>query len=345
MKLKHLFFFTPYYEQNRGNSTTAKRIVAGLTARGIKVTVFPYEEASWDEEWAKRFAAADLFHILHLRRFAEWRKYKEGLAFLQPYVLTSGGTDVNEDLKNREAAKLIQSVTNQSCAITVFSEDGRSKLLHAYPELAERIYVIPQSAWLPDPSHEPQIPIHPGWPKLLLPAGLRPVKDVFYIWDELTRMREKWPELSFTIIGAALDDKLLAEVEWRRQKYDWFHYIQEVPLACMRSIYEQFDLVLNLSKSEGQPMALLEAMALGKPVVARRNPGNESILTDRETGLLFEQPEQFPALVEQLLEDDGWRRQLSERARQFVETKHSLEQEIKAFLAVYDHCLQRADRK
>ncbi|MET3504022.1 glycosyltransferase [Halalkalibacter oceani] len=340
MKLKHLFFFTPYYEQNRGNSTTAKRIVAGLVARGIKVTVFPYEEASWDEEWDERFAEADLYHILHLRRFAEWRKQRDGLEFLKPYVLTSGGTDVNEDLKNREAAKLIQSVTTQSCAITVFSEDGRSKLLHAYPELTERIYVIPQSAWLPDPDYEMQIPIHPGWPKLLLPAGLRPVKDVFYIWEELKRMREKWPELTFTIIGAALDEKLFAEVERRRQKYDWFHYIQEVPLACMRSVYEQFDLVLNLSKSEGQPMALLEAMAFGKPVVARRNPGNESIIVDGETGVLFDQPGQFPALIEQVLERDEWRRQLTERARLFVEAKHSVEQEIAALLAVYDHCLQ-----
>src|SRR6185295_10394351 len=46
------------------------------------------------------------------------------------------------------------------------------------------------------------------------------------------------------------------------------------------------DLSLHFSASEGQPWAVLEALAQGIPTIATRLPGVASALTDGETGML-----------------------------------------------------------
>lgn len=343
IKDKKILFFTPYYQQNRGNSTTAKRIVNGLKCQGMNVVVFAYEEDTWNAKWDNHFQEADLYHVLHLKRFAQWFKRYPHLMLEKPYILTSGGTDVNEDLKNPDAVTLMKSVADESCAITVFSENGESKIIAAYPELTDRVYVIPQSVWLPK-SKEPA-PINPvkGYPKLLLPAGLRPVKDVFFLLEELVIMRETWPELTFSIIGAALDDDVLQEVKRLQAKYDWFYYLEEVALDQMFDVYDQFDIVLNTSISEGQPTSLLEAMYVGKPILARKIPGNESIIEHRKTGLLFERATEFPLLLTDLLQKENLNEQLCQNAKQHVSLHHSVEQEIKQFLHVYHHCLAKKE--
>lgn len=302
------------------------------------VKVFAYEEEEWNEELEAFYNEADLVHVLHLKRFALWLKTVPHLKLEMPYILTSGGTDINEDLKSPEATRLIESVVNRSCGITVFSQDGRQKLLQAYPELDDRVYVIPQSVWLPKNEDE-IVPVLPGNPALLLPAGLRPVKDVFFLWDELKELHDRYPELTFTIIGAALDPTVSEEVEARSRKHSWFHYLKEVPLAQMAEIYQQADIVLNTSLSEGQSTALLEAMQVGKIVMARRNPGNESIIQPDHTGILFDSPEEFRLKLEKLLENRNIQINLVKHAQTYMNSHHSLEGEMNKFLKVYTHCL------
>lgn len=201
-----VMLFTPYFRQSRGNSTTAKRLVKGLREKGITVHVFAYEERVWDEEAERLFQEVDLIHIIHLKRFSHWMKRHKDVQLNKPYILTSGGTDINEDLKNPEAVKLMVSVADESCAITVFSKDGKDKIVQAYPHLAERIYVIAQSVEMKKKKVKSSIGTLVGSPHFLLPAGLRPVKDVLFLFDELLKMRKTWPNLTFTIIGPVLDE-------------------------------------------------------------------------------------------------------------------------------------------
>ncbi len=175
------------------------------------------------------------------------------------------------------------------------------RLLHAYPELTDRVYIIPQSVWLPTSQAPAPIDKIEGFPNLLLPAGLRPVKDVFFLWEELVKMKETWPELTFSIIGASLDEAVLQEVKRREAEYDWFYYLKEVSLEQMIDVYAKFDIILNTSISEGQPTSLLEAMFVGKPVIARKIPGNKSIIEHWKTGLLFETATEFHQLLTELL--------------------------------------------
>jgi glycosyltransferase involved in cell wall biosynthesis len=308
----------------------------------VTVRVFAYEEDHWDDEWEAYFNEADIYHALHLKRFAAWIKQYPHLELRKPYILTTGGTDVNVDLNDTAAALLMNSVADESCGITVFSSDGREQIVQAYPNLADRIYVIAQSVFLPcQQSYYTESKQISGYPKFLLPAGLRSIKDVFYLWDALTEMRGSWPDLRFTIVGPVLDEEVYKEVKQREKEHNWFDYVEEVPLEQMRELYKQADIVLNTSISEGQPSAIIEAMSLGKLVIARDNSGNASIVLNGETGLLFDSPQQFLEKVSELLQSEIKQAELIKNAKAYINNYHSLEKEMNLFLKVYTHCLTK----
>lgn len=56
------------------------------------------------------------------------------------------------------------------------------------------------------------------------------------------------------------------------------HYLDAIPAVAMQEAMQQACAVVNCSRSEGLSTALLEAMALGRVVIARRNAGNASLV-------------------------------------------------------------------
>lgn len=109
----------------------------------------------------------------------------------------------------------------------------------------------------------------------------------------------------------------------------------------------QADVTLNTSISEGQSAAVLEAMALGCIVVARRNEGNAAVIVNGVNGWLFDTPEQAVAACKEAicvgtgsgetgLDCVGNRRtaaghRVAAAARAYCETHHSLEAEVEAW--------------
>ena len=78
------------------------------------------------------------------------------------------------------------------------------------------------------------------------------------------------------------------------------------------------DVFLLPSYREGLPMALLEAMAFGLPVITTNVGGIPDVVTDGREGALIE-PGDVPALqtaMRRLMEDESLRIELGERARQ-----------------------------
>jgi L-malate glycosyltransferase len=98
-----------------------------------------------------------------------------------------------------------------------------------------------------------------------------------------------------------------------------------------------FDLFVLPSLSEGSPMALLEAMALGRPIVAAAVGGIPEIVVDRETALLV-QPRSAQALADAciaLARNRPWAAYLGAAARRRVETQFSHERNGRALLDLY----------
>jgi len=85
------------------------------------------------------------------------------------------------------------------------------------------------------------------------------------------------------------------------------------------------DAVLLASRTEGMPVALIEAGAAGLPVVARAVGGVAELVVHERTGLLGATTEELAFLLARLLENPGEARALGARARLRVEHAHSAE--------------------
>jgi glycosyltransferase involved in cell wall biosynthesis len=103
------------------------------------------------------------------------------------------------------------------------------------------------------------------------------------------------------------------------------------------------DVYALSSLREGLPNVLLEAMALGAPVVATRVAGVPTLIEDDDSGLLV-QPGSTIALTEgirRLLDDQLLRERFSTAARRRVETEFSFALRMEKIVAIYDEVLGR----
>jgi glycosyltransferase involved in cell wall biosynthesis len=71
-------------------------------------------------------------------------------------------------------------------------------------------------------------------------------------------------------------------------------------------------------------MAIIEAMAMGKPVVATRAGGNPELIEDEETGLLIERnPQALANALLSILSDTDRRRRMGNAARDRASSRFS----------------------
>jgi len=102
------------------------------------------------------------------------------------------------------------------------------------------------------------------------------------------------------------------------------------------------------SRFEGTPLALLEAMAVGKPVIASAIPGTDEVVVDGESGLLVSSGDSsgLASALRRIVDAAELRTRLGAAARRRAETEFSAGSSTKRVMAVYDSLLQaRRDRR
>src|SRR5688500_16816009 len=109
------------------------------------------------------------------------------------------------------------------------------------------------------------------------------------------------------------------------------------PRMDVYDLVAALDVFVLPSLREGLPMALLEAMALGTPVVATSVGGVPEILTDRANGLLVKSGDErgLAAACLELARNPLWAQTLGARARRAVQECFSHEQTGQALVDAY----------
>ena len=117
------------------------------------------------------------------------------------------------------------------------------------------------------------------------------------------------------------------------KEYD-VSYQSFLPQETLFKIISQSFATLNSSKSEGQSASILESMSLGIPVIARNIPGNRFIKSG-ETGLLFDDPEDFSNNLRKLENGELWEN-LSKQAKNYIKDEHSEKIENETYCQLAD---------
>jgi len=175
-------------------------------------------------------------------------------------------------------------------------------------------------------------------------ARLAPVKDQATLLRAFRRVQEEWPAASLLLVGdgpergnlerLAEELGIASHVRFLGERND----VGEVLAAC--------DVFVLASLSEGLSLALLEAMAAGKPVVATAVGGNVEVVREGETGLLVPpaQPERLAAAIRQVLSQPAWAAQLGRAAHDHVAQHFSLTRMVAQYEAIYAACLSQCSR-
>jgi glycosyltransferase involved in cell wall biosynthesis len=114
--------------------------------------------------------------------------------------------------------------------------------------------------------------------------------------------------------------------------------------ADARALLDAADVFVLPSRHEGMPLALLEAMDAGLPVVATRVPGCTEVVVDGVTGLLVPpgNPPALAAAIARLLADPALRRRMGRAGRlRYLESFTSACMAART-AAVYERELARA---
>jgi glycosyltransferase involved in cell wall biosynthesis len=122
------------------------------------------------------------------------------------------------------------------------------------------------------------------------------------------------------------------------------HQVVYVPFSDEPLVFYHLATIAALpSRIEGLSLALLEAMALGVPVLASRAGGNPDLITSGETGMLVSplEPRAWAAALERMLGDPAFTTHLGMAGRAVVRREHTLDRMVERTEAVYREALER----
>lgn len=321
-----------------------RRIAVHLERLGATVKVLttqPLPPDGWDQARAVRPDVVHAFHAVKAGVIA--RAIAQALSV--PLVVTLTGTDIHGDWSDPQHRAAMETVLGDAAAVVVFAPEVRGEVAALLPTVAPKVVVIPQGVWLP-PQEPWEVRRHAGVPPeapvLLLPANIRKVKRPSLAVNGVARLRQRGVDAHLLLAGAVLEAD-----EWQRvhsclQRCAWIHYLGAVPSERMAAVYRAADIVLNTSAHEGgMANALLEAMALGRPILAADVPGNRSLVQDGVTGLLFCDAEELAEKAWRLLTDEELRRRMTQAAHEWVRQHCDPMQEARRYWQVYTRVLTR----
>jgi glycosyltransferase involved in cell wall biosynthesis len=214
----------------------------------------------------------------------------------------------------------------------------------------EKIVMIPNGYSLRSPAqitpeersrYGEELGLKPEAPLILSVGRLTEQKGHAYLLEAIPGVLEQVPNVVFAIAGdgprrAVLEDKarqlgIAGSVRFLGMRADVPELLQMADVFVLPSLWE------------GLPLALLEAMGCGLPVVATRVEGVEEIIVDGENGLLLPpaDPEALKIALQRLLVQPDLRVNLGTAGRALVETAFSLDKMGERYEELFLRLLER----
>lgn len=182
-------------------------------------------------------------------------------------------------------------------------------------------------------------------PVLVTIGRLTEQKGHRYLLRAFPGLLSTWPQLCCVFVGEG-------------ELHDALHHLAidlGVERACrfvgvredIADILAAADLFVLPSLSEGFPFVLLEALAMGRPVVASRVNGVPELIEDHKTGLLVppRDPQALARAVREMLSDPAAASKLGAAGRALVQERFTVDRMVANTTATFDAAMQDAGER
>jgi glycosyltransferase involved in cell wall biosynthesis len=177
--------------------------------------------------------------------------------------------------------------------------------------------------------------LHLSFPVVGTVARLHRQKGVIHLLNAAPEILGRFPDAAVVVVGGGPEEpRLRAAVSAARLEGRVFLLGER---SEARDIMTLFDVFVLPSLWEGLPLALLEASALGKAIVATDIEGVREVLENNRTGLLVppKDPAALAAAAVRLIGDRGFAATLGAAAKAAIPPRFTLESMLEAVDRLY----------
>jgi L-malate glycosyltransferase len=316
---------------------------------GIEVAVFPEAELNFFQilSGATRFLQSRNIQILHSHRYKEnlvaallarrcrvpvhvssrhgapepftgWPRYRQGLIEMLDRLVARHSTDcvvsVSEELRG-----YLMKYLPAAKVVTIYNGIDEEKVSSPFSasEAKQRLG-IPAECWIVGTA-----------------GRLDPIKRLDIFLAAAQKVVGVEPNSRFVIAGEGKEESRLRNLASSLGLED--HVLFLGHRSDIYDVLRAMDIFVFCSDHEGLPMALLEALYLGVPVVSRPVGGIAEVIQDRINGVLLDSTDPLIVANEwmRLLTNADQRSQIAQAGRRLVADRFSVEKSADEFARLY----------
>jgi glycosyltransferase involved in cell wall biosynthesis len=219
----------------------------------------------------------------------------------RPYIVYGRGSDIYH--MSFFWRKMSKFILKNAAKVIVLTEDMKRELQKIY---CGEILIIPNGIELDNYKNLQKKNFRVSKNKIIIFVGtLKPVKGLIYLIKAMEIIHVEMENTILMIIGDGEDRKSLEEMIIKLHMEEVVIFQGRIPNEDVLKYLVQSDVFVLPSLSEGFPNVILEAMAVGLPIVSTNVGGLYEIIKNSENGYLVEpkNPQQLADKLLQILKD------------------------------------------
>ncbi len=173
--------------------------------------------------------------------------------------------------------------------------------------------------------------------KMVYVGRLSAEKGVPILFSSLSDLKAKNYDFHLTLLGDGQDRKFLEEQVEQMGLQDYVEFGGFVDQDTIKSTLRNSDIFILPSFAEGIPVALMEAMALGIPVIATYVGGVTELVVDGITGQVVS-PSDSQGLgnaIAKYIDDEVFCKDIAQRARDKVVQEFNIEDQVDKLASLF----------
>ena len=236
--------------------------------------------------------------------------------------------------RTRDQDSVMARALRAADSITCCSEAVLNEARLLVPEIATRSCVITNARKEPDVV---PVPLPTNEQRLVFLGRLSPEKGFDVALAAFARIAGRFSELRLIVAGDGPDRSKLENQARELGVSDRVDFLGWIEPDAVPTLLNSASIVLMPSRSEGFPLAALDAALMGRPVVATTAGGLAEAVQDGVTGLLVPPDDSvaFAAAIGRLLGEPETVRKMGAAARERVRRTFSWESHVDAFDSQY----------